>query len=310
MLTRPLAPAPHPAFADLLQVLPLSGFSGALIALVKNAGGAQFVRKAAATSNANAALSKQAARQTWLRGTLDGVALVPEVLEQGERDGLFFFDMEFVASRDANSFLAAASFDNLEGFADRIEALMARLASMPLEEQGAVAPDLAAIERKLAEISARTDNRFEAVLEPLTRSLDLLGTYADNCAPTVTHGDLTFENILINPQGQLILIDPIESPIDHYWVDWAKLFQDCEGRWCQHRGKPISLGVTWWLRNRWMAAAERISPDYPLRHYVLLALTFARILPYARSDEDLAFVTDRVERFGRAAVEQLQGTRS
>jgi hypothetical protein len=302
-----ISSASHPAFAGLAQILPLSGFSGAVIGLVKQAGGAQFVRKASATSAANAALEKQAARQAWLRGVLDGAALVPDIFHQGEQDGLFYFDMEFVPSRDANSFLATASFNDLEGFVGRIEALMTRLASMTLDCDRAVAPNLDAIRRKLVEISQRTGFRYEAILEPLTRSLDLLDCYAAAPAPTVTHGDLTFENILINGRGQLILIDSIESPIDHYWIDWSKLFQDCEGRWCQHRGKPISLGVTWWLRNRWLEAAQRIAPDYALRHYVLLALTFARILPYARSVDDLAFVTARVERFGRAALEKLQG---
>ena len=104
--------------------------------------------------------------------------------------------------------------------------------------------------------------------------------------PTAVHGDLTFENILVGRGGQLWLIDAIDLPFHHYWLDWAKLFQECEGRWHAHRGRPISTSVTWWLRTRWMDAAARLAPEYPSRHYLLLGLTFARILPYALSDFD------------------------
>ncbi|KAH2811069.1 hypothetical protein KXV85_005342, partial [Aspergillus fumigatus] len=69
---------------------------------------------------------------------------------------------------------------------------------------------------------------------------------------------------------------------------------ECEGRWHSHRGRSISTSVTWYLRERWMQAAKRLSPAYGPRHYILLGLTFARILPYARSDQDLAFVSSRV----------------
>jgi hypothetical protein len=99
----------------------------------------------------------------------------------------------------------------------------------------------------------------------------------------------------------LWLIDPIQSPIDHYWFDWAKLFQECEGHWYLHRRKPISSGVVHWLRNRWHRAAIDLVPGYAAWHYLLLALTFARILPYARSESDVEFVTARVQAFSRSA---------
>ncbi|MCA1653852.1 MAG: phosphotransferase [Sphingomicrobium sp.] len=294
----------HPAFASFARVLPLTGFSGAAIALLRDGNGPQFVRKAAATTAANAVLRRQAARQEWLRRALSDCAKVPEVRGEGEVDGLYYFDMEFVPSRDANAFIATAPFDELAGFADQVERLMSRLAESRLDDRGPT-PSLVPIERKLAEIAERTAGRFDDLLAPIRSAVERLGRYAEAPVRTVTHGDLTFENILVSARGELWLIDPIESPIDHYWFDWAKLFQDCEGRWHSHRGKPISLGVSWWLRNRWLAAAARIAPDYPARHYLLLALTFARILPYVRSEADEAFVTARVEAYGEAALQHV-----
>ena len=292
----------HPATVGFAERVPLSGFSGAQVTLLRTAGGALFVRKAAWDAPGGGVLRAQARRQAWLAGLLHGAAAVPAVLGEGEADGLYYFDMAFVPSRDAVGFLAQARFDQLGGFADRVEALMALLATLPAE--GAHPPERAAILAKLDEITLRTAGNYAAVLDPLRRAVLMLDRLVGDDRATAAHGDLTLENILVGREGDLWLIDPIASPIDHYWIDWSKLFQDVEGGWHAHRGRAITSGVTRWLRNRWFAAACRQSPDYRARHAVLLGLTFARILPYARTDADRAFVAGRVEQFGREALER------
>jgi hypothetical protein len=295
----------NPAFAAFAQVLPLAGFSGAAIALVRSPGGPQFIRKAAMAPVTNAALRSQSARQAWLADVLRGAAEVPEVLDEGEADGLYYFDMTFIPSRDANAYLASASFGEVEDFAMSVETLMRGLSERALPS--APPPTLDPLRAKIAEIDARTDGRFADLLSPIDAAIDGLDRFAENAGATVNHGDLTFENILVSAKRRLWLIDPIASPIDHYWMDWAKLFQDCEGLWHLHRGKRLSVGVTRWLRNRWLDSATALSPDYRARHYILLALTFARILPYARTSVDIEFVRERVRVFGQAAGRPTRG---
>jgi aminoglycoside phosphotransferase (APT) family kinase protein len=293
--------------AGFSQVITLSGFSGAEVALLRTPVGALFVRKAARDADSGRALRRQAQRQQWLKTVIAGSANVPDVIAQGEVEGLYFFDMPFVASRDAVAFLSSATFDELGQFADRVETLLAALSRAEPEPGTSRPATKDAVFGKLDEIAMRTGGRFARELEPLYRATAALVALADAGAarPTAAHGDLTFENILVGRKGQLWLIDTIESPFDHYWLDWSKLFQDCEGRWHMHRGRPISVSVTWWLRNRWMDAAARLAPDYPSRHYLLLALTFARILPYARSARDSEYVAGRVAAYGRAAMAEL-----
>lgn len=293
----------HPAVAGFAERVPLSGFSGAAVTLLRTPGGAPFVRKAAWDAEVGRVLRAQAARQAWLAGAVAGAAAVPAVLGEGEADGLYWFDMAFVPGRDAVAFLGAAGFDALAGFAERVERLMALLAERPAP--AAPPPGLAALLRKLDEVALRTNGAFAAALDPLRRAALLLDRLADDDGATACHGDLTLENILVARDGALWLIDPIASPIDHYWVDWSKLFQDVEGGWHAHRGRPVASGVTRWLRNRWLAAACRLSPGYRRRHALLLGLCFARILPYARDGRDRAYVAMQVERFGRLALERV-----
>lgn len=291
--------AKHPGFASFRQVIPLAGFSGAGIALLRNPGGSQFVRKAAMTIDRNDAMRVQAEKQNWLRSQLEGAAEVPEILDEGEIEGLYYFDMEFVPSRDANAFLATASFDDAARFAVSVEQLIARLSQTFLSTEAG--PTIQPLLLKLEEIDTRTAGAFTALLEPLREMIGASAFPSAAAHATVCHGDLTFENILVGAKHRLWLIDPIQSPTNHYWFDWAKLFQECEGYWYVHRRKPISTGVVHWLRNRWHRTACELAPGYDAWHYLLLALTFARILPYAHSESDMAFVVRRVQEFSLSA---------
>jgi aminoglycoside phosphotransferase (APT) family kinase protein len=294
----------HPAFQGFDEVVPLAGFSGASIAILRRSGQASFVRKAANDLESNAGLIAQARRQLWLRTQLEGAVNVPAVFEQGEIQSLCYFDMEFVRSRDANSFLISANFRELSEFAERVEEMIKCMSQKSLIGEAAE-PTLEPFRTKLAEISKRTDGRFDALISPIEEAIDHLPRFSSDPIPTVCHGDLTFENILVSARRDLWVVDSISSPIDHYWMDWAKLFQDCEGRWHIHREKKLSIGVTRWLRNRWFSYAVRLAPDYAARHYILLSLTFARILPYAKSRADLDFVAERIRLFGQAALDNV-----
>ncbi|MFS0738529.1 phosphotransferase [Sphingomonas sp. 1P06PA] len=290
-------------FAGFAEALPLSGFSGADVMLLRHWDGHLFVRKAAATPAANDRLRRQARRQHWLEGAVGDTAVVAPVEGEGETDGLYWYDMGFMRGRDAVSHLSDASFAEVEGFASAVSRLLERLAAAsaetPLHDVGLRGMLL----DKLADIDTRTQNRHASILGPLVMAAVHIRT---SIATTAAHGDLTFENIIVDANHGLCLIDPIESPIEHYWMDLAKLFQDCEGRWHQYRRRALPSSISWALRQRFMGIATAMDARYPAFHYLLLGLTFARILPYAKDDRDRAFIAHRVETFGGLATRALE----
>jgi hypothetical protein len=303
-MTASIGTSMHPAFAGFSEAIPLSGLSGARVAMLRTRQGNWFVRKASFDAVSSSAIKQQAQRQAWLKAAVAGSAHVPDVIGDGEVGGLYYFDMPFIASRDAVSLLSTAGFNEVKEFADRVVELMACLATSVAGPETQRPPSTKAVVDKLDDIALRTGDKFTSALDPIRRAaleIDAL-TSVLNSKPTATHGDLTFENILVSSKGELWLIDAIQSPFDHYWIDWSKLFQECEGRWHAQRGRPISTSVTWWLRNRWLEAASRLASDYPSRHYLLLALTFARILPYAQSEDDRDYLVEKISIFGSAAL--------
>ncbi|HEY0192779.1 MAG TPA: hypothetical protein VGC42_16785, partial [Kofleriaceae bacterium] len=60
-------------------------------------------------------------------------------------------------------------------------------------------------------------------------------------------------------------------------------------------------GVLDYLSRRLLTAAVQRAPVYAGVHAVLLACTFVRILPYARTPEERAFVTARVEHYAETS---------
>lgn len=283
-------PNPHPAFRHCGDFVPLSGFSGALVGMLIPHGGIRRVRKASATPEDSAKLRSQAKRQQHMSKLLAGVAAVPEILNEGSAEGCYWFDMEYVVGTDAVRYLE-------QGSGERVKNLFGQIAAI-LDTHASVSPDAGptirlaeVMARKLDEIDARTGALHHAATDLIRARLPDVSV---DLAPNFAHGDLTLENILVDRRQRLWLIDTIDSPFDHYWIDMAKLFQDIEGRWFQRRGRSLSLGVTWTMRQRLMRHAVERDARYEQAHPVLLAITFARILPYCQTDADRNFVLGKL----------------
>lgn len=286
----------HPAFAGRRELVPLSGFSGALIALLRDDEGRAFVRKAAETPQHSKRLKRQAERQAMLGALVRGVAHMPEVEREGESEGCYWFDMSFAPGRDAVTYLSEASHDQFDAFTRDICKIVDRLADSTAN--GPAFMPGQAIAAKFAEIDRKTDGQHAPLLGRLIAASSAMNF---ELQPTAAHGDLTLENVIVGKDRKLWLIDTIDSPFDHVWIDLSKLFQDVEGRWFLHRGRTLSLGLSWELRQRLLRHASVMDSRYPAWHHLLLALTFARILPYARDDHDRTFIQGRVALFAEAS---------
>lgn len=295
-MTSPLAECP--AYADYPSAVPLSGFSGAFVGLLRAPDGRLFVRKASMTPDANAKLRRQADRQNWLRTVLSGNATAPAIDRDGMIEGLYWFDMQFAAGQDACTYLSNMGFSAIPGFAESVVDLLGQLAHAPAENHASEQAFAPALLAKIAEIDSKTQQRYSHLLQPLA---EVARHQPTSIVPTASHGDLTFENIIVDRHHRLWLIDTIDSPVDHYWIDWSKLFQEVEGRWHRHRKHDLSLSIGWALRNTFHAKATAMDPGYAAIHYLLLGITYARILPYAREERDIAFVENRVATFAHQA---------
>lgn len=293
----------HPAFRGKTDVVPLSGFSGAYVALVGETGShRKYVRKAAVSPEGSGRLKEQARLQRQLATALSGTVCVPAILDEGSAGGCYWYDMAFVPGLDAVEYLSTATRQRAESFVRQIVAILRVQAGTVGVERTAI--DLRyQFDGKLDEIDTRTAGAFKALTVPLRTTL---GQEQILLVPNFAHGDLTLENILVDQDERLWLIDTIPSPFDHYWIDLAKLYQDLEGRWFLHRGRSLSIGLTRMISENIMQQANQLDPRYGHCHAALLGLTFARILPYCKDARDTQFVTSRIELALQMAAENQE----
>lgn len=271
-----LSGAPAPRREDLAEniggrvVKQLHGHSGCLVLLCAT-GRTRFVRKISASAAYNDRLRRQMEKQ---RGFRHLTIRAPAVLDSGERAGLFFFDMEYIAGFTLHTFVSRNTTRS-------IVPLVRQLTRFVRRNHGEATVDLtAAIHGKIATLQ-RGDDQAVARHADYCLAHDWSEVPAGYC-----HGDLTFDNILVRDDG-LHLIDFLDSFVDTPYVDFSKLLQDVLLMWswrAQPR-RPFVKNI-----HIYDGIVEILAPwELELTHR-LLVLNLLRALPYARTAADHRFL--------------------
>jgi aminoglycoside phosphotransferase (APT) family kinase protein len=284
---------------DAVEVRQLSGLSGAQVFLLTKDGRHWVVRKAARDAAASPRLRAQARKQQAFAAAMGDQVRTPNILDEGEVDGRFYFDMEFVRGPDGASYLRRASYGDVAQFATRLcEYLQAAAERDPLPGGNGCGSLFEAIYTKLCDVQRSTGLISPDNLTQLFLALDRVQGLGP-LATTLCHGDLTLQNMVIGGDGAIWVVDLLDSPFEHYWQDVAKLHQDLSGGWFLLDQPPVAQCVLDFISGRLLEAVSRLNPGYPQVHELLVASTFVRILPYARTPEEKQFVTQRIDYFAR-----------
>lgn len=275
----------------------LKGYSGCQVKLY-NENGAYFVRKISSSVSYNERLEAQMTKQMRFNEEISGGNVTaPKVMASGLVDDLFFFDMEFVRGVNLVDHINKADINELSAISKTLCNMIQIMKRWVI--CGSSVDFSSETQKKVDEILSKmvSGKLAEEDLKALETMRTLVGDMDEWNGMQVTfcHGDLTMENIIYNnTSNKYHLIDFLDNYIDHYWFDIVKLFQDIEGRWYQFRNPTIRANniapkMTFIKEyiNKNLLSNEKAYREY---HYLLLALTFARILPYAESQTDTEYL--------------------
>ncbi len=286
---------------DASEAHRLTGFSGADVFRATRDGRHWFVRKAASSPVGNERLRRQVAKQTAFAAAAGLSLRTPRILGEGTIDERYYFDMEYVRGLDGVSYLRQASYPDVVRFGDRLCEYLLLAAEQPPLMPSASASLFESLYNKICDVQRTTQRIAPHDLSRLFLALDRLRNLPQ-MNPTLCHGDLTLQNMLIDDDGTIWVVDLLDAPFEHYWQDVAKLQQDLSGGWYLLQQAPIAQCVLDYLRQRLIATAVRLMPSYAEVHSLLVACTFVRILPYAHTPEQIEFVTRRIGYFAGNAV--------
>jgi len=211
--------------------------------------------------------------------------------------------MEYVRGRGLADCIAEADVGDIERISEDICSMVSAMKKMPKQPP---APFWSATTSKLDTLQEEVQrvahiSKHASLVSRLKRIAAKKSGSGEEVPGTFCHGDLTLENIVCDEKtGKYYLLDFLDSYYPHYCFDLAKLFQDLEGGWVEFRRKDIAWkNVKGKMDALGGKLAHTLVIDDPFcrnNHYFLLALTFARILPYSSSGDD-EYIAAKVKLF-------------
>lgn len=218
------------------------------------------VRKTASNIQYNGRLIKQMEKQRCFFHTS---LKTPKILDSGyNKDGCFFFDMEYIKG---DNLCAVFQRERTNNCLDIVRSLCF--------DKSKVVDIKHDIESKLKSLNVNSDDFFMI----LDCNWSVPSGYC--------HGDLTFENIIVNDNG-IFLIDFLDSFVDMPIVDESKLLQDAFCYWSFRDGYIPTRKL--------FHVCEMFETK---QHFSMLYVHLLRILPYAntKKKEEVLCMMKRVK---------------
>jgi serine/threonine protein kinase len=238
----------------------LNGHSGCSI-LLCHLNEAKIVRKISSRNSYNSRLQAQMEKQMVFR---DECLKTPRILNSGHVDGLFFFDMEYVAGLQFSEFVEKRGIHETTRLFEKITNFLRN----KKQENKSIYDE---IEAKINDLEKLLDFRFKKFIK-YCKDFDW-----HNLDKSYSHGDLTLENILVNG-GDIYLIDFLDSPLNFKVMDYGKILQDLLLTWAWRNRSNYPLIRNLHLYNMLM---NDLSSKERRESMGILMLNMLRIIPYA-----------------------------
>ncbi|GHD21430.1 hypothetical protein GCM10016234_35070 [Tianweitania populi] len=257
------------------------------------------MRKISASPAYNVRFKQQIEKQRALARIIS----TPRVLQQGESDGLLWYDMDYVQGHGFVSFAPLQAVSDIPRIVEQLTKPLHRLA-----ETASGSLDDGLFVAKVIELNAsvRRSPFYPAYVAFLDDLLDALGEADWTGIPrTMCHGDLTVENMLIREDGSIVFIDLLDGNLESMWMDVAKLLQDLESGWSLRsllwQERPDATAkllrtISHYLADEVTTQMTGLFPGLFARLPALRALQAMRVLPYVHDKAIFAGVIAGLKR--------------
>lgn len=268
----------------------LGGHSGCQIFLIENEDGTVYVRKISKNIEYNKRLEKQCKKQNLFNGD---VVQAPKVLNQGyTRDGLYFFDMEYIQGVTLAEYIKTIEIGKIKGLVDvLVKNLVPNVNQVVSNEQKEKIKNT--FEMKISTLRQNISNN-----DIINEALILLENHDwSKLIPSQCHGDMTLENIIVK-NDSLYLIDFLDSFYDSWFLDIATLMQDVQIMWSYRFMKEINMNIVMRLivfRDLLLDEIKKIDSNFINEIYYSLLLKLIRIYPYTNDELTYRFLDEKIE---------------
>jgi len=238
------------------------GNSGCIIYLMNDLQLGNFIRKKSSNINYNKRLLLQCEKQKQFNSNL---VKTPKVFREDFIDDLYYFDMEYIIGTKFSDYISQNTVNEIYPHINTILNFIKSNNIIKYIDANNI------IKNKINEISTKLN--ITNICNFNIKEIPL----------SYCHGDLTFENIIIDNKGNLYLIDFLDSFINTNLIDYSKILQDLIFTWSwrneNNKPYPKILLLQEYIKNN-------IQKEYETSH-LLMKLNLLRILPYLNKNEKL-----------------------
>ena len=279
-----------------MKVEKLKGHSGCEILLYRLKDH-NFVRKISPNKKYNERLSEQCKKQCLWD---NNISCVPEVIDTGYKNGLFYFDMEYVLGSTLSSLLTEDQLD-----IDEVVDFVVSHYKLQYQEKLESNDVKNAYFNKIDELNA-LKHKFPFV-KNLDHALDLLiNNFTAPQYTAIVHGDMTLENLIKSKKdNKIYMIDFLDDYSNGLYTDISKIFQDILGGWSFfNRNEYVSPKDQTNLSVRLLDMRKKIinevrEIDNNERFFenilYLLLINYIRIIPYIQNNHVYLFIDQKLE---------------
>jgi thiamine kinase-like enzyme len=258
------------------------GHSGCKLAITQEG----YVRKTSSNIGYNNRLIAQAEKQHQFIQT-DHIT-APKVIKTGHNSGLAFFEMEFLEAETFSTHIIKEDFDTTKAIFFKILDFIFH--SM---NQGSSVDVSSQVYAKARSINPSPDVVTLSFLKKLKSTQILVPT-------GFCHGDLTFENIMVNKQ--IYFIDFLDSFIESPIIDLAKISQEFNVFWSYRGFKNLDGGLVSKLQslhNIFLSHIDNLSPQFRVSYKYFEILNLMRILPYTRDIQTYVLLQQSIHKLNK-----------
>ena len=261
------------------KIKELSGHSGCKIFLCIDEHEKYFIRKESTDIKYNIRLQEQMLKQKKY-SLLNNIPFsVPYVFQTGiDENGYYFADMEFIEGSNFIDFLNTLEYDQIEKYAEKVYSIIFYFSKLKKEEH---------------KITFKILKKLNSIFKTEISEIKIIKYFyfflekdylLENIPKTECHGDLTLENVMVDKNGNLWLIDFLDSFYESYYFDITKIYQDIEFYWYQIKNKEINISKMKILcfKEKFDEYIKENLSGYLKLHNFLSGLNFLRILPYTK----------------------------
>lgn len=268
-----------------MHITDLGGHSGCKILLCETEDNRTFVRKVSGSRDYNSRLEIQADKQRLFRSS---TIKAPEVFNSGmTKEGLYYFDMEYIQGITLSEYMKTIEVGKERNL---VEAIVHNVVSIKKTdgevEETLFLRKIAALQEKLAELNNRIIDEAISMLQLHSWS---------RFVRTSCHGDLTLENIIVK-DGQLYLIDFLDSFYDCWIMDISTLMQDVQTMWSYRYQDEVNINTLLRLvvfRDILMDEVKSVAHEDYIEVYYALLLKLIRIYPYTKDRRTYKFLNEK-----------------